>query len=290
MLIDKNTRVLIQGITGKAGSFHTKQMLAFGTKVVAGVRPGKEGCRVHGVTVFDSVRKAVKATGASASCVFVPAQFAYDAIMESIESELELIVVITEGIPVWDMMRIRKKLKSCRSLLIGPNCPGITSVDECKIGIIPGNIHKKGKVAVLSRSGTLTYDAVYQLTQAGIGQSVCIGIGGDAVLGTSFVDCLRMIEKDANTDAVLIIGEIGGLEEEEAAKFIKKHLSKPAFAYIAGLFAPEEKRMGHAGAVISGKSGRADYKISALRASGVKIIQSPALISQALKKFKQIDF
>jgi len=258
-------------------------MLEYGTKIVAGVTPGKGGSSVHGVPVFDSVRKAVEATGATASCVFVPAPFAFDAVLEAIDAGLALLVVITEGIPTLDMVRIRRKIQGTPVRIIGPNCPGITTPDECKLGIMPGYIHRRGPIGVLSRSGTLTYDAVWQLTQAGLGQSTCIGIGGDAVLGSSFVDLLALFQDDPETEAVVLIGEIGGTEEEEAARFIRAHMTKPVFAFVAGRLAPKEKRMGHAGAIVAGGRGTAIEKIEALKASGVTVIDSPAAIGQTVK-------
>ncbi|MBI2105056.1 MAG: succinate--CoA ligase subunit alpha [Candidatus Omnitrophica bacterium] len=283
ILIDRNTRVIVQGITGQAGAFHTEKMLEYGTRVVAGVTPGKGGQAVHGVPVFDTVADAVKAAGANATVIFVPARFAYDAVLEALGARLALIVVITEGIPTLDMVRVRRALEGTPSRLIGPNCPGVITPGACKLGIMPGYIHRPGPVAVLSRSGTLTYDAVYQLTQAGLGQSTCIGIGGDPVLGSSFVHLLPLLERDAQTEAIVLIGEIGGTEEEEAAAHIKAHVTKPVFAFVAGKMAPKEKRMGHAGAIIAGGKGTAAEKIAVLRASGVIIIDSPATIGQTVK-------
>ena len=283
LLVGKDTRVLVQGITGQAGAFHTEQMLAYKTPVVAGVTPGKGGAAVHGVPVFNAVKDAVRSTGANATAIFVPARFASDAIVEAIEAGLALIVVITEGLPVLDMVRVRRRLAGTATRLIGPNGPGLITPGECKLGIMPGYIHRPGAVGVLSRSGTLTYDAVYQLTQAGLGQSTCIGIGGDPVLGTGFVPLLEQFERDPQTEAVVLIGEIGGTEEEDAAAFIKAHMRKPVFAFIAGRMAPKEKRMGHAGAVIAGGKGTAAEKINALRAGGVTVIESPAAIGQTVK-------
>ena len=289
ILVNKDTRVIVQGITGQAGSFHTEKMLEYGTKVVAGVTPGKGGTTLHDVPVFDSVQQAVKQTGANASCVFVPAPFAFDAIVEAIDGGVSLVVVITEGIPTWDMVRVRHYLHDPASggagrpvRLIGPNCPGITTPDVCKLGIIPGYIHRRGSIGVMSRSGTLTYDAVSQLTQAGLGQSTCVGIGGDPVLGSSFVDLLRLFQDDPETEAVVLIGEIGGTEEEEAATFIRAHMTKPVFAFVAGRLAPAEKRMGHAGAIVAGGRGTALEKINTLKAAGVTIIDSPAAIGQTV--------
>ena len=283
ILVDKDTRVIVQGITGQAGSFHTEKMVEYGTKVVAGVTPGKGGARVHGVPVFESVHQAVRQTGATASVIFVPAPFAFDAIVEAIDGGVSLIVVITEGIPTWDMVRVKHDLRKTSVRLIGPNCPGITTPDACKLGIMPGSIHRRGSIGVMSRSGTLTYDAVAQLTQAGLGQSTCIGIGGDPVLGSSFVDCLSLFQDDPATQAVVLIGEIGGTEEEEAAAFIRAHVTKPVFAFVAGRLAPKEKRMGHAGAIVAGGHGTALEKIEILKAAGVTVIDSPAAIGQTVK-------
>ncbi len=283
VLVDRNTRVLIQGITGQAGSFHAEKMLEYKTQVVGGVTPGKRGASVHGAPVFNTVREAVDATGANATVIFVPAKFAYEAICEAIDASLALIVVITEGIPTLDMVRVRQRLAGASNRLIGPNCPGVITPDACKLGIMPGYIHRRGSIGVISRSGTLTYDAVYQLTQAGLGQSTCIGIGGDSVLGTSFADLLKLFQDDSETEAVVLIGEIGGTEEEEAAAFIRAHMTKPVFAFVAGRLAPKEKRMGHAGAIIAGGHGTALEKIAVLKAAGVTVIDSPAAIGQTVK-------
>lgn len=282
IFVDNWTRVVIQGITGGAGGFHTKQMLAYGTKVVAGVTPGKGGGFFEGVPVFDTVQQAVKETGANASCIFVPPAFAADAIMEAADAGMRVVVAITEGIPVLDMIRVKAYLAGRGVRLVGPNCPGVITVGECKIGIMPGDIHKKGPVGVLSRSGTLTYEAVDQLTRLGLGQTTCIGIGGDPIVGTGFVDALELFEKDGATEAVVLIGEIGGSAEEEAAAFIKKHMSKPVVAFIAGRTAPEGRRMGHAGAIISGGKGTAPEKVKALEDAGVKVAPSPAEIGSTL--------
>ena len=284
ILINASTRVLVQGITGQAGAFHTEKMLEYKTQVVGGVTPGKGGSQVHGVPVFNTVREAVKATGANATVIFVPARFAYPAIVEAIEANLPLIVVITEGIPTLDMVRVRRKISGTSIRLIGPNCPGLITPGQCKMGIMPGYIHKPGAVGVLSRSGTLTYDAVYQLTQAGLGQSTCIGIGGDPVLGSSFVHLLPLFEADPHTEAVVLIGEIGGTEEEEAAGVIKSKMTKPVFAFVAGRMAPKEKRMGHAGAIIAGGKGTAVEKYAVLQAAGATIIESPAEIGRTVKE------
>jgi len=283
ILVDKTTRVIVQGITGQAGAFHTEKMLEYGTAVVGGVTPGKRGAAVHGVPVFNTVREAVEATGANATVLFVPARFAYEAILEAVDAALALVVVITEGIPTLDMVRVRHRLAGTGTRLIGPNCPGLITPGGCKVGIMPGYIHTPGTVAVLSRSGTLTYDAVYQLTQAGLGQSTCIGIGGDPVIGSSFVEFLALFEADAQTEAVVLIGEIGGTEEEEAAAFIRAKVRKPVFAFVAGRLAPKEKRMGHAGAIIAGGQGTAAEKMAALQGAGVTVIESPAAIGQTVK-------
>lgn len=283
ILVDKNTRVIVQGITGQAGAFHTEKMLEYKTQVVGGVTPGKRGASVHGVPVFNAVREAVDATGANATIIFVPATFAYEAILEAIDAQLPLIIVITEGIPTLDLVRVRRRLAQTSTRLIGPNCPGLIAPGACKVGIMPGYIHTPGAVGVLSRSGTLTYDAVYQLTQAGLGQSTCIGIGGDPVLGSSFVHLLPLFERDPQTEAIVLIGEIGGTEEEEAAAYVKAHMTKPVFAFVAGKMAPKEKRMGHAGAIIAGGKGTAAEKLATLQAAGIHTIDSPAEIGQTVK-------
>ena len=283
ILVGKDTRVIVQGITGQAGAFRTEKMLEYKTQVVGGVTPGKRGASVHGIPVFNTVKEAVEATGANATVIFVPAKFAFDAVMEAIEVRLPLIVIITEGIPTLDMVRVRRRIVGTPIRIIGPNCPGLITPGACKIGIMPGYIHKPGSIGVLSRSGTLTYDAVYQLTQAGLGQSTCIGIGGDPVLGSSFVHLLELFERDAQTEAVVLIGEIGGTEEEEAAVFITSRMTKPVFAFIAGRMAPKEKRMGHAGAIIAGGKGTAAEKIAVLQAAGVTIVESPAAIGQTVQ-------
>ncbi|MBI4358543.1 MAG: succinate--CoA ligase subunit alpha [Candidatus Omnitrophica bacterium] len=284
ILVDENTKVIVQGITGSHGSFHTKQMLEYGTKIVGGVTPGKGGTVFEGVPVFDTMKEAVAKTGANTSILYVPAKFAREAILEAIESRIQLIVCITEGIPTLDMVRVRKVLEEKGVRLIGPNCPGIITPGASKVGIMPGYIHKRGRVGVISRSGTLTYEAVWQMTSRGLGQSTVVGIGGDPVLGTSFVDCLELFEKDSETEAVVMIGEIGGNAEENAAEFIEKKVRKPVIAFIAGLTAPSGKRMGHAGAIISGGSGTAPEKIKALRRVGVTVVESPAEIGEAVKK------
>jgi len=284
ILVGKDTRVLVQGITGQAGAFHTEKMLEYGTQVVAGVTPGKAGEKVHGVPVYNSVREAVAASGANTAISFVPAKFAYQAALDVIEAKLPLLVIITEGLPTLDMVRIKKRLGSTR--LIGPNCPGLISPGAAKVGIMPGYIHTPGPVAVLSRSGTLTYDAVFQLTEAGLGESTCIGIGGDPVIGSTFTDLLPLLEEDPQTEAIVLIGEIGGTAEEEAAALIKAAIRKPVFAFVAGRMAPKEKRMGHAGAIIAGGKGTAMEKMAALRAAGATVVESPAgigaTVAQAL--------
>ncbi|OHB82683.1 MAG: succinate--CoA ligase subunit alpha, partial [Planctomycetes bacterium RIFCSPHIGHO2_02_FULL_38_41] len=274
ILIDSNTKVVCQGITGNAGSFHTAQMLEYGTKLVAGVTPGKEGTTVHGVSVFDSVFEAVKSTQANASVIYVPAPFAADAVLEAIEAGVGLVVCITEGIPTLDMIRVKKYILNTKTRLIGPNCPGIIAPGICKIGIMPGYIHKSGSVGVVSRSGTLTYEAVWQLTQRGVGQSTCIGIGGDPIVGVNFVDVLRLFQEDKETRAIVLIGEIGGSAEEEAAEVIKREINKPVIGFIAGRTAPQGRRMGHAGAIISGNKGTANSKITALKNAGVNIVDN----------------
>jgi succinyl-CoA synthetase alpha subunit len=282
--VNQSTRVLVQGITGKEGSFHAAACRAYGTQVVAGVTPGKGGSDYEGIPVFDTVAQAVHQTGADVSLIFVPPPFAADAILESAQADVPLIIAITEGIPVLDMMRVKRFLAGRRSRLIGPNCPGIITPGECKIGIMPGFIHKKGHVGVVSRSGTLTYEAVWQLTQLGLGQSTCVGIGGDPVNGTHFVDVLEAFEADADTHAVVMIGEIGGDAEERAAAWIKQKMSKPVVAFIAGITAPPGRRMGHAGAIIAGGQGTAADKMAALTAAGVLVVTNPAVIGEAIRK------
>jgi len=284
ILVNKNTRVIVQGITGRQGSFHTQQMVEYGTKIVGGVSPGKAGQKVGEIPVFNSVIDAVKATGASASVIFVPPAFAANSIMEAADAGIELIVCITEGIPVLDMARVKHYLEKTKAQLIGPNCPGIITPGECKIGIMPGYIHKKGHVGIISRSGTLTYEAVKQLSDRNIGQSTVIGIGGDPIKGISFVDALKAFEADPDTYAVVINGEIGGSGEEEAAQFIAQHMTKPVAAFIGGQSAPKGKRMGHAGAIISGGKGTASGKIEALRNAGVEVAMTPDMIGEALVK------
>ncbi|MBN2489243.1 MAG: succinate--CoA ligase subunit alpha [Planctomycetes bacterium] len=283
ILIDADTRVLVQGITGGEGTFHTRQMVAYGTRVVAGVTPGKGGRTHEGIPVFDTVDQAVERTGASAAVLFVPPAFAADAILEAIDAGVALVVTITEGIPALDMVRVKAALAGSKTRMIGPNCPGVITPGQCKIGIMPGDIHRPGAIGVVSRSGTLTYEAVSQLTALGLGQSTCIGIGGDPIPGTSFVDLLELFEADAGTEAVVLIGEIGGTAEEEAADYIRGHMTKPAAAFVAGQTAPPGKRMGHAGAIIAGGKGTAAEKIQALEAAGVAVARSPAEIGTTLQ-------
>jgi succinyl-CoA synthetase alpha subunit len=284
ILVDKTTRVLVQGLTGREGSFHAQQMIDYGTKIVAGVTPGKGGTNHLGVPIFDTVAKAVQETGANAAMAFVPPPFAADAILEAVDAGLPLVICIAEGIPVLDMVRVAAILKNSKTRLIGPNCPGIISPGKCKLGIMPGFIHKQGHVGVVSRSGTLTYEAVGQLTGLGIGQSTCLGIGGDPIIGTSFLDAIRMFNDDPETHAIVLIGEIGGNAEETAAEFIKKHVRKPVAGFVAGQTAPPGRRMGHAGAIISGGQGTAKEKYAALRAAGIHTVESPAEIGQTIAR------
>jgi succinyl-CoA synthetase alpha subunit len=273
ILIDKDTRLLVQGITGREGSFHTRQCVAYGTHVVAGVTPGKGGQSLDGIPVFNTIGEAVDRTGANASLIFVPSPFAADAILESAAAGLGLTVCITEGIPIKDMLKVVPFLKRKNCCLIGPNCPGVISPGRCKAGIMPGQIHKEGSVGVISRSGTLTYEVVYQLTQSGLGQSTCIGIGGDPIIGSSFVDMLKLFDQDPDTQGVVLIGEIGGNDEETAAEYIRDHFSKPVVGFVAGLTAPPGKRMGHAGAIISGSGGTAAEKIAAMGKGGIHVVE-----------------
>lgn len=283
ILINKNTKVICQGITGSQGSFHTEQSMAYGTQFVGGVTPGKGGTTHLGLPVFNTVKEAKEKTGCTASMVFVPPAFAADSIMEAVDAELDLVICITEGIPVIDMVKVKEYMKGKKTRLVGPNCPGVITPGECKIGIMPGHIHKPGRIGVLSRSGTLTYEAVGQLTALGLGQSTCVGIGGDPVNGTNFIDVLKLFNADPNTDGVIMIGEIGGTAEEEAAEYIKKEFKKPVAVFIAGAAAPAGKRMGHAGAIISGGKGTAEAKFAALEAAGCKISRSPADMGKTLK-------
>ena len=284
ILVNKNTKVITQGITGATGLFHAQGAREYGTQMVGGVTPGKGGTTIDGFPVFDTVKKAVEKTGATASVIYVPPPFAADSIMEAVDAGIELICCITEGIPVLDMVKVKQYMKGKNTRLIGPNCPGIITPGECKIGIMPGYIHKPGKIGVVSRSGTLTYEAVWQLTCIGLGQSTCVGIGGDPVNGTSHLDALKMFEQDPDTEAVIMIGEIGGTSEEEGARFVKEHMSKPVAAYIAGVTAPPGKRMGHAGAIISGGKGTATEKVAILRECGISVADSPAEMAEALMK------
>ncbi|OGQ72658.1 MAG: succinate--CoA ligase subunit alpha [Deltaproteobacteria bacterium RIFCSPLOWO2_12_55_13] len=284
ILVDKNTQVLTQGITGATGQFHTRACKEYGTQMVAGVTPGKGGSSFEAIPIFDAVEKAVSATGANASVIYVPPPFAADAIMEAADAGLELIVAITEGVPVMEMVRVKRYLEGKKSLLLGPNCPGVITPGECKIGIMPGDIFQRGSVGVVSRSGTLTYEAVDQLSRLGLGQSTCVGIGGDPIHGLDFVDVLIMFNEDPQTKAVVMIGEIGGSAEEETALWIKTNMRKPVVAFIVGQTAPSGKRMGHAGAIISGGKGTAREKIAALKKAGVQMAPSPALIGQTVKE------
>ena len=284
ILINRDTKVICQGITGKAGAFHTRGCLEYGTKMVAGVTPGKGGQTAEGLPVFDTVSEAVGETGADATMIFVPPPFTADAILEALDAGIKVIVAITEGVPVIDMVRVYERVKAAGAVLVGPNCPGVITAEECKIGIMPGYIHKRGKVGVMSRSGTLTYEAVWQTTSRGLGQTTCVGLGGDPIVGTSFIDVLQWFEDDSETEAILMIGEIGGTAEEEAAAYVQQHITKPVAAFIAGTTAPPGKRMGHAGAIISGGKGTASEKIAALRSANIEVADSPADMGEAVER------
>jgi succinyl-CoA synthetase alpha subunit len=284
ILVNKQTRVICQGITGSAGGFHTRGCLEYGTQMVAGVTPGKGGQTAEGLPVFNTCEEAINSTGATASMVFVPPAFTADAILEAVDAGIELIAAITEGVPVIDMIRVYETVKKNGVTLIGPNCPGVITPEQCKIGIMPGYIHQAGKVGIMSRSGTLTYEAVWQTSNRGLGQSTCVGLGGDPIVGTSFVDLLELFQGDDDTEAILMIGEIGGSAEEEAAEYVKQHVDKPVAAFVAGRTAPAGKRMGHAGAIISGGKGTAGAKIEALQAAGIEVAESPGDMGEAVQR------
>ncbi|GAA0298876.1 succinyl-CoA synthetase alpha subunit [Gracilibacillus halotolerans] len=282
VFINKDTKVLVQGITGSTALFHTKQMLEYGTKIVAGVTPKKGGTEVEGVPVFNTVKEAVDQTGANASVIYVPAPFAADAIMEAVDADMDLVICITEHIPVMDMVKVKRYMEGKKTRLIGPNCPGVITPEECKIGIMPGYIHKKGHIGVVSRSGTLTYEAVHQLSEAGFGQSSAVGIGGDPVNGTDFIDVLKAFNEDPETEAVMMIGEIGGTAEEEAAEWVKENMTKPVIGFIGGRTAPPGKRMGHAGAIISGGKGTAEEKIRVMNECGIEVAETPSVMGETV--------
>ena len=284
ILINKNTRVICQGITGKAGAFHTKGCKEYGTAMVGGVTPGKGGETVEGLPVFDTVIEAVEKTGANATMIFVPAAFTADAILEALDAGIKVIAAITEGVPVLDMVRVYELVRRSDAVLIGPNCPGLITPGECKIGIMPGYIHKPGKIGIMSRSGTLTYEAVWQTTNLGLGQSTCVGLGGDPIVGTNYIDLFQRFQEDPQTEAILMMGEIGGTAEEEAAAFVKEHVTKPVAAFIAGRTAPPGRRMGHAGAIISGGKGTAAEKVAALQEAGIEVADSPATMGEAVAR------
>ena len=284
VFINKNTRVIVQGITGSTALFHTKQMIEYGTNIVGGVTPGKGGTEVEGVPVFNTVSEAVQTTGANASVIYVPAPFAADAILEAVDAEVDLVICITEHIPVLDMVKVKRYMEGKKTRLVGPNCPGVITPEECKIGIMPGYIHNKGHVGVVSRSGTLTYEAVHQLSEAGVGQSTAVGIGGDPVNGTNFIDVLKAFNEDPETHAVIMIGEIGGTAEEEAAEWVKANMTKPVVGFIGGKTAPPGKRMGHAGAIISGGKGTADEKVKTMRECGIEVAETPSVMGETLIK------
>ena len=284
ILINSDTKVICQGITGNVGEFHTKGCLSYGTKMVGGVTPGKGGQSIEGLPVFDTCAEAVEATGANATMIFVPPPFAADAILEAIDAEIDVVIAITEGVPAMDMVRVNERVQNSDCVLVGPNCPGVITAEECKIGIMPGYIHQKGKVGIMSRSGTLTYEAVWQTSNLNLGQTTCVGLGGDPIVGTSFIDCLKWFQEDDETEAILMIGEIGGTAEEEAAAYAIENVTKPVAGFIAGSTAPPGKRMGHAGAIISGGKGTAKEKMAAMEAAGIEVAQTPADMGAAMQR------